>query len=50
MIYNAAVPAAELLATAKQLTAAGESVLLRTAAPEGIRYKRLIDLCAKEGC
>ena len=50
VIYNAAVPAAELLATAKQLTAAGESVLLRTAAPEGIRYKRLIDRCAKEGC
>ena len=50
VLYNATVPAAKLLATAKQLTEAGESVLLRTAAPEGIRYKRLIDLCAKEGC
>ena len=50
VLYNATVSTAKLLATAKQLTEAGESVLLRTAAPEGIRYKRLIDLCAKEGC
>ena len=47
VIYDGTVAPETLIRCAKELTAAGESVLLRTAIPADIRYKRLVELSAK---
>ncbi len=44
VLYNAQMPAAALLKAARALGETGESVLLRTAAPADVRYRRVVDL------
>ena len=48
MLYNDKMPAAALLEKANAVVKAGESVLMRTAVPADLRYKRLIDLTKGE--
>ena len=50
VLYDADVALEALTACAREIVAAGESVLVRTELPADIRYKRLVKLCGKGAC
>ncbi|MBQ8341337.1 MAG: ATP phosphoribosyltransferase regulatory subunit [Clostridia bacterium] len=49
-LYSTDMPLDQLTARVRDIVAAGESVLMRTAVPANVRYKRVLDLREKGDC